>query len=345
MLTVICLVGAAQGLVLAVAILSRWRGGERGDRLLGITLLVGAGAVAVVALTHQPAVSALHRPLVLLEIAGWLAFGPLIYLYVLRITGGSGHPALWLHLLPAVAWALYVAAALPFHPRGGLWLPPVLGLMGYQMLYSALAVQRLVDRWSSSPPPGIHRFWAGAWLAVLVLQHVAQVVRYLGREIAALDDVVPLTGAAGFLVLTFLGLRRSGLVAAAARPARRRYAGSSLSAGRAGEIDRRLGEALERDRRFLDGGLTLEGLADELDVPRNHLSQVINERRGLGFLELLHSYRIDEAKRLLADPAHAHLTVEAIAGRSGFNSRSAFYDAFRRVTGLTPAGYRDRAQT
>ena len=97
---------------------------------------------------------------------------------------------------------------------------------------------------------------------------------------------------------------------------------------------------MERDQVFLRPDLTLSELAAETGMPRSHLSQLINERCGKSFSELLIEHRVEEARHLLADRALDHLTVEGIGQRAGFNSRSAFYDAFKKATGKTPAAYR-----
>lgn len=340
LLTVVSLIGAAQGVLLAVAILARRRA-EAGSRLLGLLLLLGGLGVGLIALSHSPLGTPWLRQLTLLEYTAWLVLSPLVYLYMQRATGGRGGWPLALHLLPAAAWLAELAA----HATGlsgELWWPPILGLMAYQALYTALSIQLVVERWDHQAPTGIHRFWTRAWLVVLLLQHVAQAVRYTWSEVRALEDVVPLTGALSFFALTVVGFRRSNLLGGEGRRRRARYAGSSLSEDRASEIERRLRAALEEQRRFLEPDLTLERLADDLGAPRNHLSQVVNERFEMGFLELLQGLRVDEARHLLTAREGSHLTIEAIASRSGFNSRSAFYDAFRKATGMTPALYRDR---
>ena len=102
----------------------------------------------------------------------------------------------------------------------------------------------------------------------------------------------------------------------------------------------RLRRAMEERRVFLRPDLTLAELADEIGVPRSHLSQLVNERCGKSFPELLAEHRVAEARRLLADRSLDHLTVESIGQRAGFNSRSAFFDAFKKATGQTPAGHR-----
>ena len=57
----------------------------------------------------------------------------------------------------------------------------------------------------------------------------------------------------------------------------------------------------------------------------------------------MNSYRVEEAKRRLADPRSHYLTIVAIAQEAGFNSKSAFYTAFRKHTGMTPSQFKDTA--
>jgi AraC-like DNA-binding protein len=60
----------------------------------------------------------------------------------------------------------------------------------------------------------------------------------------------------------------------------------------------------------------------------------------MSFYHYVNRWRVEEAKRLL-------LTTDAnvlnIAHDVGFNSRSAFYNAFRTVTGESPVTFRKRA--
>ena len=69
------------------------------------------------------------------------------------------------------------------------------------------------------------------------------------------------------------------------------------------------------------------------------LSQVLNETAGLKFRDYLAQHRIEEAKRLLADPEE-DLRIEDIAERVGYFSKSSFNTTFRRLTGVTPSQFR-----
>ena len=53
----------------------------------------------------------------------------------------------------------------------------------------------------------------------------------------------------------------------------------------------------------------------------------------------LNKKRIEEAKEKFKSGDYRHLTIEAIGSSVGFRSKSAFYTAFKKHTGLSPAGY------
>ena len=338
-LTLLCLLGSLQGLLLGIAVATLDVGPRRANRLLSMILLSSALVLVVVLLSHRAA-PRLASGLELAEFSMWFFAGPLAYLYVaLVVTAGRLSLAgFWPHLAPGLAWLAYLAlhwgGALG---PGGPWLPPAGSLMLYQMSYTALATHRWWRAPARGEAAGIHATWVPVLLVVLLVQHAAQVVRWTWPRVEALRDVVPLAGAASFVVITFLGLRRALPLVSRAR---RRYAGSSLTAERAGRVAARLTEILETDRPYLRTDLTLDQLAALVAVPKTHLSQVVNQRFGQSVTDLLGGYRLRESERLLRDQDAAHLTIEAIARRSGFNSRSAFYEAFRRRHGMTPSDFR-----
>ena len=342
LLTLLCLLGALQGLLLGVAIGTLTEGPRRANRVLSLILLSSASVLVVVLLSHRTGAGAASA-LELVEYSMWFFAGPLAYLYVsLATTADSAPPRPLLpHLAPGVAWLVYLALFYSGATGSAVpWLPPVVWMMLYQMLYTALAVWRWRRAAAGGPPVGIHAMWVPVLIVVLLIQHAAQLVRWQWSSVEQLRDIVPLVGAASFVGITFLGLRRALPLLGKAR---RRYAGSTLGGERAREVAARLTAVLERDRPYLRPELLLDELAAELGVPKTHLSQVVNEHFGRSFPELLGRYRVRESERLLSDERLAHLTIEAIARRSGFNSRSVFYEAFRRRHGVTPSEFRRRS--
>ncbi|MCP3875694.1 MAG: helix-turn-helix transcriptional regulator [Desulfobacteraceae bacterium] len=97
---------------------------------------------------------------------------------------------------------------------------------------------------------------------------------------------------------------------------------------------------LEHDKPYLSNDLKLQDIADYLELPSYQLSQVINTELNCNFYTLINSYRIDEAKRHLINPAKQHLAILEIAYEVGFNSKSAFNTSFKKSTDTTPSQYK-----
>lgn len=102
----------------------------------------------------------------------------------------------------------------------------------------------------------------------------------------------------------------------------------------------RILQALETEEVFRDVDLTVSKLADKLSLRAYVVSQAINREAGKSFFEFVNQYRVEAAKVQLLDSSMQHLSIEAIAETCGFSSRTAFYEAFKRHTGLTPARFR-----
>ena len=97
---------------------------------------------------------------------------------------------------------------------------------------------------------------------------------------------------------------------------------------------------MEEQKPYLQPGFSLQSLAKLLKVQPHHLTQTLNENLGTSFFELTAQYRIAEAQALLRHLDTRDLTIEDIAERVGYLSKSAFNAAFKKQTGMTPTGWR-----
>ena len=88
------------------------------------------------------------------------------------------------------------------------------------------------------------------------------------------------------------------------------------------------------DRRRFDS------LSKQFGVNRNQLSQLINEGVGENFYDFINKYRVEEVKRLMADPQKQNYSLLGLALDAGFKSKSTFNLVFKRFTGLTPTEYK-----
>jgi len=116
-----------------------------------------------------------------------------------------------------------------------------------------------------------------------------------------------------------------------------KYSSSKLSEMEKDKIVSLLNDFIKRDDKpYLNEKISLTEVSKLLKVSPQHLSQVINEKTNHNFNDFINSYRIEEAKTLLISTSYSKLTIDAIAQKAGFNSKSVFYTAFKKHTGITP---------
>jgi YesN/AraC family two-component response regulator len=93
--------------------------------------------------------------------------------------------------------------------------------------------------------------------------------------------------------------------------------------------------------RFIEENLShvihLDRVAEEANIGRYHFCRIFKKRVGISPMRLVSYMRIEKAKKLLEK---AELTISDVASYSGFNDTSSFIKQFKKITGLTPAGYR-----
>ena len=121
---------------------------------------------------------------------------------------------------------------------------------------------------------------------------------------------------------------------------RSKYVKSGLNEAQLEEYKYRLEHIMCSEQIYLRSDLTLPKLASLVSCSVNHLSQVINSGFGVSFFDYLNRYRIEYARELLVQLDSKENAILNIAFAVGFNSNSAFYAAFKKYVGQTPAQYR-----
>lgn len=102
---------------------------------------------------------------------------------------------------------------------------------------------------------------------------------------------------------------------------------------------------MENEKLYQETELTLLDLADKIELPSYQVSQAINEGLNKSFYEVVNGYRVEEAKRLLADPKTLNYTILSVGFEAGFNSKTTFNTVFKKFTGLTPTDFRNKVNT
>ena len=116
-----------------------------------------------------------------------------------------------------------------------------------------------------------------------------------------------------------------------------KYQRSSLDKALAEKLYQSILTFMETEKPFLNNELSLSSLAESLGLTSHYLSQVINQITNKNFFEFINGYRVQFAKELLLN---SNDTVLKIAMDSGFNSKTTFYNAFKKDSLISPSEYR-----
>ena len=116
-----------------------------------------------------------------------------------------------------------------------------------------------------------------------------------------------------------------------------KYEKSALSDRHIDRIEQNIHKVMLEQKLYLNPNLSLADLSKAVAEPANYVSQTLNGRLGETFFDFINALRIKDALKLISEQEK---TILDIAYEVGFNSRSSFYKAFKRETGLTPTAYK-----
>ncbi|MBM0108535.1 AraC family transcriptional regulator [Steroidobacter sp. S1-65] len=120
--------------------------------------------------------------------------------------------------------------------------------------------------------------------------------------------------------------------------ARVRYGASTLRGIDVDACLKKLNEVMVVAKAYQNESLSLASLAEQVGLSGHQLSELVNTRLGMGFSRYVRECRIEAAKALLvSSPSQSILSISI---DTGFRSQSAFYAAFKEVTGQSPGDYR-----
>lgn len=83
--------------------------------------------------------------------------------------------------------------------------------------------------------------------------------------------------------------------------------------------------------------ISLELLAEKLNITGAYLSTYFKEKNGINFSDYINNYRMDRAKEMLEN---TQLKIQEISERVGYHNVNSFIRMFKKVTGIPPGEFR-----
>jgi AraC-like DNA-binding protein len=366
------LLGCVQGLILAYFFLTHSKGSNLPNLFLGILILGMSVIISDVWLGYT---NYMFQVLWLVDFSEPLnlLLAPMAYLYIKTGINQRTNRWTWLHFLPAGIYFLYMCMLIypqslafkynanlgSFHPEidripstgyGSEWMffpkwhindLTFISMLCYNIaggLFLRNAFKRSQQSFFARGNSSLS-WYRNLYLQLLLLVIIFFVVRKtfphdLGDHfIAACISLI-------IYITSFNVLRRSLFFQETNARTPRKYEKSSLTAEIQSTTLTKLEEIMTREKPFLDAGFSMPALSKRLGISTHHLSQILNEELKQSFFDYVGSYRIKEAQHLLTDDECSHIKIEEIGQMVGYNSKSAFNTAFRKITGSTPSEYK-----
>jgi AraC-like DNA-binding protein len=181
------------------------------------------------------------------------------------------------------------------------------------------------------------------FLYFAVMSVLAVIVLGLGFAIPHIDDAYfyyfynNAVGVGVAIMLVAL-VGNPDLIGDLSEAARAKYGTSTL---REVDVDAhltQLNHLMTEGKAYQNESLSLASLAEATGLSGHQLSELINTRLGVGFSRYVRECRVNAAKTLLISaPGRSILSISM---DTGFRSQSAFYAAFKEVTGQSPGDFR-----
>lgn len=367
LISIIILLGIVQGFFIGLYFLTKKGGNIRANRIIGILFITFSISIINFFILRTelhfkyPHLYGISFPVLFL-------FGPLFYFYVKLIINRNYKfkKNTWLHFLPFI---LCIIVMLPDYllsidekrkifvdymisPLGVIIsMAEIIHLFTYNaVIYKIVEKHKELIKLSESSIEGIDLHWVQNGIICFVgtfgLMLIFWILLALGiNTINAFHLSIPLIVTFIIYAMGYLGLKQSDIpmvVEETIPVPSKKYEKSTLKDDQADEYTTKIKDFMGTQKPFLDNNLSLQKLADLLNIHTHHLSQIINENFNQNFFDFINSYRVEEAKKLLCDQQNNQYTVLAIAEESGFNSKTSFNSAFKKFTNMTPSEFKKK---
>ncbi|ASK28906.1 AraC family transcriptional regulator [Chryseobacterium sp. T16E-39] len=299
-----------------------------------------------------------------LEIPLPLIHGPMLFLYILNLSGQGRNPYLqMLHFLPALAvylilWNFFMLSPkekMVIYENGGMiykGLRKGISMLVYisgisYVTLSLLSLQKYKKK-ISRQYSNIEKINLN-WVYYLIIG-----ISIVWASLILKNDTITFTSVVLFVLFTaYFGITKAGILNLPELKTEYienekiinetevavKYQKSGLTDENIQMIYDRLSQRMKSEKLFKDPDLNMNTIASLLEIHPNTLSQVINTIENKNFYDYINTQRIDEFKRIAVLPENQKFTILTLAFESGFNSKTSFNRNFKKYVQCSPRDF------
>jgi len=265
--------------------------------------------------------------------------GPFLYLYIVSLTRKISNKKWILHCIPTIVIITVLGFFYGYWDYKIMWSRYIVKLIYLQwfiyILFSGIILKPVFKRFLSKKETLRD---IEIWILTI---YFGVVIIWLGYNIGSYTSYI--VGALSFsfvlclLILFWVFKKRKNTLFFEDKI---KYENKKIIADEAETLRLNLHSLMSEKKMYTDANLKLNDVARELKILPHYLSQFLNDNLKQSFSMFVNEYRIEEAKKLLV--TKNTYTTEAIGYECGFNSKSTFFTTFKKITGSTPASYRNK---
>ena len=362
------MIGAAQGLFLLVFLLKK-KENKIANRFLAVTMFFFAIDLVLEAAAVTGDLKQYPRLIGLMQTLPYL-YGPAIYLYILFITKGvkkfrfsflyhytpfilaQAYSFFFFYFEPQAYQLNWIERVNPFpwHLHVVNYLMPIIG--GFYMILAVYEVYKynnqLKDEFSTIDKHNSE--WINFIITGSVLLWITAVIMTILHIIfveVIKPELVSYFAISIFVyAMAYKGLKQpevivvEGIKSKSGPEEFKSYKKSGLKVEDADQYLKKLMKIMDEEKPYRNEKLSLTDLSTMLGISTHNLSELINTKIEQNFYDFVNSYRVEEVQRLIEKDKNSAYSILAHGFEAGFSSKSAFYSAFKKFTGQTPAQFR-----
>ncbi len=330
--------GAFNGLILGLYFLVLAKPKHSSNYFLGILLLaLSIRTGKSVFLYFNPYLSGVFLQF---GMSACLFIGPSLYFYLKSIVHGEKSTSTWkFHFIPLVIVVIAIDILFPWDIYPKLWryfFYSIYFIWFVYLVFSAWPIRTsFKDLFASNTKLSKMEIWILTiyignllvWIAFNTVSYTSYIVGALSFSFVFYIIV---------LLLIFTRKKDPDFFNKQVK-----YGNNQIEAKEANELLKKLDQLMLEEELFKDPNIKLADIAQRLNLLPHRLSQLVNEHLKKNFTQFINEYRINAAKEIIAGASP--LKLESIGYDCGFNSKSTFYAAFKKIEGTTPAKFKEQS--